>query len=199
LLSYYPFIIFIYRFMASMNKVILIGNVGNDPEVRYLDGGSVVAKFSVATNERYTTRTGEQVDQTEWFRVEVWNDQAKTIEKYVRKGNQIYVEGRLKTETYTDRDGKERFSLTVRATTFQFLGSARQDGADGGGESYAESTPAPAPRQQAAPARQAQPAPAPQPRSEAPAPARQAAPAAARKPETVPDDMNNAGDDDLPF
>ncbi|GAB3904639.1 hypothetical protein GCM10028803_34350 [Larkinella knui] len=182
--------------MASMNKVILIGNVGNDPEVRYLDGGSVVAKFSVATNERYTTRTGEQVDQTEWFRVEVWNDQAKTIEKYVRKGNQIYVEGRLKTETYTDRDGKERFSLTVRATTFQFLGSARQDGADGGGESYAESA-APAPRQQAAPqpapARQAQPQPAPQP-----APARQAAPAA-RKPEPVPDDMNNAGDDDLPF
>ncbi len=181
--------------MASMNKVILIGNVGNDPEVRYLDGGSVVAKFSVATNERYTTRTGEQIDQTEWFRVEVWNDQAKTVEKYVRKGNQIYVEGRLKTETYTDREGKERFSLTVRATTFQFLGSARQDGAEGGGESYAESTPAP--RQQAAP----QPAPARQP---APQPQATAQPAprpapAARKPEPVPDDMNNAGDDDLPF
>lgn len=182
--------------MASMNKVILIGNVGNDPEVRYLDGGSVVAKFSVATNERYTTRTGEQVDQTEWFRVEVWNDQAKTIEKYVKKGNQIYVEGRLKTETYTDRDGKERFSLTVRATTFQFLGG-RQDGGSDGGESYAESTPrsdVSAPRQQAAPAAPARQA-APQP---APAPARQAAPAA-RKPEPVPDDMNNAGDDDLPF
>ncbi|MGA0557536.1 single-stranded DNA-binding protein [Larkinella sp. VNQ87] len=183
--------------MASMNKVILIGNVGNDPEVRYLDGGSVVARFSVATNERYTTRTGEQVDQTEWFRVEVWNDQAKTIEKYVRKGNQIYVEGRLRTETYTDREGKERFSLTVRATTFQFLGG-RQDGSDGG-ESYSE----PAPRQQAAPAPRAEaPArPAPQPRSDvsapAPAPARQAAPA--RKPEPVPDDFNNAGDDDLPF
>ncbi|MGM9510663.1 single-stranded DNA-binding protein [Larkinella sp. GY13] len=180
--------------MASMNKVILIGNVGNDPEVRYLDGGSVVAKFSVATNERYTTRTGEQVDQTEWFRVEVWNDQAKTVEKYVRKGNQIYVEGRLKTETYTDREGKERFSLTVRATTFQFLGSARQDGAEGGGESYAES--APASRQQAAP----QPAPArqaPQPQAAA-QPAPRPAPAA-RKPEPVPDDMNNAGDDDLPF
>ncbi|MGV3560968.1 single-stranded DNA-binding protein [Larkinella arboricola] len=179
--------------MASMNKVILIGNVGNDPEVRYLDGGSVVAKFSVATNERYTTRTGEQVDQTEWFRVEVWNDQAKTVEKYVRKGNQIYVEGRLKTETYTDREGKERFSLTVRATTFQFLGS-RQDGSDGG--DYQE----PAPRQQAAP--QAAPAPAPRQAAPQPAPARQAAPQAApaaRKPEPVPDDMSNAGDDDLPF
>ncbi|MRS60183.1 single-stranded DNA-binding protein [Larkinella terrae] len=181
--------------MASMNKVILIGNVGNDPEVRYLDGGSVVAKFSVATNERYTTRTGEQVDQTEWFRVEVWNDQAKTIEKYVKKGNQIYVEGRLRTESYTDREGKERFSLTVRATTFQFLGG-RQDGGSDSGESYAESAPradVSAPRQQAAPA-PARPA-APQP---APAPARQAAPAA-RKPEPVPDDLNNAGDDDLPF
>lgn len=178
--------------MASMNKVILIGNVGNDPEVRYLDGGSVVAKFSVATNERYTTRTGEQVDQTEWFRVEVWNDQAKTVEKYVRKGNQIYVEGRLKTETYTDREGKERFSLTVRATTFQFLGGGRQDGSDGG--DYQES--APAPRQQAAP--QPAPAPAPAPRQAAPqpTPARQAT---ARKPEPVPDDMSNAGDDDLPF
>ena len=179
--------------MASMNKVILIGNVGNDPEVRYLDGGSVVAKFSVATNERYTTRTGEQVDQTEWFRVEVWNDQAKTIEKYVRKGQQIYVEGRLKTETYTDREGKERFSLTVRATTFQFLGG-RQDGAEGG-ESYAE--PAPRQQQQAAPARQ------PQPQADQPAAARQSAPradvSAARKPEPVPDDLNTAGDDDLPF
>ncbi|KAA9349559.1 single-stranded DNA-binding protein [Larkinella humicola] len=181
--------------MASMNKVILIGNVGNDPEVRYLDGGSVVAKFSVATNERYTTRTGEQIDQTEWFRVEVWNDQAKTVEKYVRKGNQIYVEGRLKTETYTDREGKERFSLTVRATTFQFLGSARQDGAEGGGESYAESTPSP--RQQAAPQPAPARQPAPQPQA-APQPAPRPAPAA-RKPEPVPDDMNNAGDDDLPF
>ncbi|MFD1144527.1 single-stranded DNA-binding protein [Larkinella insperata] len=183
--------------MASMNKVILIGNVGNDPEVRYLDGGSVVAKFSVATNERYTTRTGEQVDQTEWFRVEVWNDQAKTVEKYVRKGNQIYVEGRLKTETYTDREGKERFSLTVRATTFQFLGGGRQDGAEGG--DYQDAPPAP--RQQATP----QPVPAPAPRQAAPqpAPARPTAPRAeapaARKPEPVPDDMSNAGDDDLPF
>ncbi|GAB3327435.1 hypothetical protein GCM10027299_28050 [Larkinella ripae] len=178
-----------------MNKVILIGNVGNDPEVRYLDGGSVVAKFSVATNERYTTRTGEQVDQTEWFRVEVWNDQAKTIEKYVRKGNQIYVEGRLKTETYTDRDGKERFSLTVRATTFQFLGG-RQDGSDSG--DYQEPAPrseAAAPRQQAAPAPAAQPA---RPAAQQPAPAPRQAPAA-RKPEPVPDDMSNAGDDDLPF
>lgn len=180
--------------MASLNKVIIIGNVGNDPDVRYLDGGSVVAKFSVATNERYTTRTGEQVESTEWFRVEVWNDQAKTIEKYVRKGQQIYVEGRLRTETYTDKEGKERFSLGVRATTFQFLGGPndRQDG--GAYEAPAQQAAAP---QAAAP----QPAPAPAaPRQQA-APQQQAAPrqqAQRREPEPVPFE-SNSGDDDLPF
>lgn len=189
--------------MASLNKVIIIGNVGNDPDVRYLDGGSVVAKFSVATNERYTTRTGEQVESTEWFRVEVWNDQAKTIEKYVRKGQQIYVEGRLRTETYTDREGKERFALNVRATTFQFLGGPndRQDGA--AYDAPAQAVPQPTPqRQPAAPA----PQPAPSSRPPAapaaqPAPRQQAAPQRqqpARQPEPVPFE-SNGGDDDLPF
>jgi len=185
--------------MASLNKVIIIGNVGNDPEVRYLDGGSVVAKFSVATNERYTTRTGEQVESTEWFRVEVWNDQAKTIEKYVRKGQQIYVEGRLRTETYTDREGKEKFSLGVRATTFQFLGGPN----DRDGGSY--EAPA-APAQQASPARQ-QPAPQAAPAQQAaPPPRQQAAPVQQaprqqpprREPDPVPFE-SNSGDDDLPF
>ncbi|AQG81881.1 single-stranded DNA-binding protein [Spirosoma montaniterrae] len=172
--------------MASLNKVILIGNVGNDPDVRYLDGGSVVAKFSVATNERYTTRTGEQVESTEWFRVEVWNDQAKTVEKYVRKGQQIYVEGRLRTETYTDREGKERFALNVRATTFQFLGGPndRQDEA-------------PAQQQQAAPRQQAAPAPAQRPQA-APAPARQQPARQEAAPAPAAFD-NSGGDDDLPF
>ncbi|RYC67308.1 MULTISPECIES: single-stranded DNA-binding protein [Spirosoma] len=182
--------------MASLNKVIIIGNVGSDPDVRYLDGGSVVAKFSVATNERYTTRTGEQVESTEWFRVEVWNDQAKTIEKYVRKGQQIYVEGRLRTETYTDREGKERFALNVRATTFQFL-SGPNDRQEGTGYD----APAAAPQAQPAPARQ-QAAPAPQPaatRQQA-APARQqaAAPERRREPDPMPFE-SNSGDDDLPF
>ena len=167
--------------MASLNKVIIIGNVGNDPDVRYLDGGSVVAKFSVATNERYTTRSGEQVESTEWFRVEVWNDQAKTIEKYVRKGQQIYVEGRLKTETYTDKEGKERFSLNVRATTFQFLGGPN-DRQDDGSE---QQQPA---RQQSAPAQADAPA-KPAPTRQQAAPAQQPAPAF----------EGNGNDDDLPF
>ena len=179
--------------MASLNKVILIGNVGNDPEVRYLDGGSVVAKFSVATNERYTTRTGEQVESTEWFRVEVWNDQAKIIEKYVRKGQQIYVEGRLRTETYTDKEGKERFSLGVRASTFQFLGGPndRQDG----GAGYE----APRPQQAAAPAPQpAAERPASRPQAAAPQPAPARPQPARREPDPVPFE-SNSGDDDLPF
>lgn len=174
--------------MASLNKVIIIGNVGNDPDVRYLDGGSVVAKFSVATNERYTTRTGEQVESTEWFRVEVWNDQAKTVEKYVKKGQQIYVEGRLRTETYTDREGKERFALNVRATTFQFLGGPndRQDGME---------APAAAPaRQQAAPA--PQPAPA---RQQTPAPQAATRQQPARKEPAPAAFESSSGDDDLPF
>ena len=174
--------------MASLNKVIIIGNVGNDPDVRYLDGGSVVAKFSVATNERYTTRSGEQVESTEWFRVEMWNDQAKTIEKYVRKGQQIYIEGRLKTETYTDKEGKERFSLNVRATTFQFLGGSndrQDDGADQQQQPAQQQQPV---RQQAAPA-QATPAPRPAPARQQAAPAPQPAPAF----------ESNGNDDDLPF
>lgn len=180
--------------MASLNKVIIIGNVGNDPEVRYLDGGSVVAKFSVATNERYTTRTGEQIESTEWFRVEVWNEQAKTIEKYLRKGHQIYVEGRLRTETYTDRDGKERFSLTVRATTFQFLGGPNDRQEAPSYEAPAQQAP---PRQQAAPqlaqpVRQQTMATAERPRQQ---PA--GTPDRRREPDPVP--FESAGDDDLPF
>ncbi|MBO0951637.1 single-stranded DNA-binding protein [Fibrella forsythiae] len=172
--------------MASLNKVILIGNVGNDPEVKYFDGGSVVARVSLATNETYTNRNNERVEQTEWFRVEFWNEQAKTIEKYLKKGNQLYVEGRLRTETYTDKEGKERFSLGVRAQTFQFIGSNRPE--DGG---QFES----APRQQ----QQAAPAPAPRPQAQA-QPAPQAAPARQAAPKAAPAAFDNSGgDDDLPF
>jgi single-strand DNA-binding protein len=176
--------------MASLNKVILIGNVGNDPEVKYFDGGSVVARVSLATNETYTNRNNERVEQTEWFRVEFWNEQAKTIEKYLKKGNQLYVEGRLRTETYTDKEGKERFSLGVRAQTFQFIGTNRPE--DGG-----QPEPA-APRQQpvAAPAASARPQAQAQPAAPQAAPARQAAPKAAPAPVAFD---NNGGDDDLPF
>jgi single-strand DNA-binding protein len=164
--------------MASFNKVTLIGHLGSDPEMRYLDGGAAVVRFNVATTEKYTNRNGEKVEQTEWFRVEFWNDQAKLAEQYLKKGNPVYVEGRLRTETWTDKEGKERFSLSVRGSVLQFLGG--REGSEGGYES---------PRQQAAPTPQPQaPRPAPQP-----APARQT-----RQPEPTPFE-GNGGDDDLPF
>ena len=175
--------------MASLNKMTIIGNLGADPEVRYLDGGAVVATFNVATTEKYTNRNGEKVEQTEWFRIELWNEQAKVAEKYLKKGNSVYVEGRLRTELWTDKEGKERTSLRVRASTMQLLGSPNSDRSD--------DVPYEAPRQQAAPA---QPAPAPerprqQPAAAAPQPARAAS---RREPEPVPFE-SNAGDDDLPF
>ncbi|AUD05229.1 single-stranded DNA-binding protein [Spirosoma pollinicola] len=176
--------------MASLNKMTIIGNLGADPEVRYLDGGAVVATFNVATTEKYTNRNGEKVEQTEWFRVELWNEQAKVAEKYLKKGNSVYVEGRLRTELWTDKEGKERTSLRVRASIMQLLGSPNEN-QGGGNEPYeaprqqsAPAQPASAPRQQAAP--QAAPAPRPQ------------APAQRREPEPVPFESNSS-DDDLPF
>lgn len=187
--------------MASLNKMTIIGNLGADPEVRYLDGGAVVATFNVATTEKYTNRGGEKVEQTEWFRVELWNEQAKVAEKYLKKGNAVYVEGRLRTEIWTDKEGKERTSLRVRANTMQLLGSPNTDRQDDG---YYE-----APRQQAAPAAPTVPAPQPAaPRQQSapvpPAPAtttpeRPRQPAERRRePEPMPFE-SNSGDDDLPF
>ena len=167
----------------------IIGNLGADPEVRYLDGGAVVATFNVATTEKYTTRTGEKVEQTEWFRIELWNEQAKVAEKYLKKGNSVYVEGRLRTELWTDKEGKERTSLRVRANTMQLLGSPNSDRQDE--PSYE------APRQQAAPAQPVS-APRQQPTPQPAQPARQQAAPARREPEPVPFE-SNSGDDDLPF
>lgn len=175
--------------MASLNKMTIIGNLGADPEVRYLDGGAVVATFNVATTEKYTNRNGEKVEQTEWFRIELWNEQAKVAEKYLKKGNSVYVEGRLRTELWTDKEGKERTSLRVRANTMQLLGSPNSDRSDE--PSYE------APRQQAAPAQPASAA-RQQPAPPAAQPARQQAAPARREPEPVPFE-SNSGDDDLPF
>lgn len=183
--------------MASLNKMTIIGNLGADPEVRYLDGGAVVAQFNVATTEKYTNRNGEKVEQTEWFRVELWNEQAKVAEKYLKKGNPVYIEGRLRTEVWTDKEGKERTSLRVRANTMQLLGSPTNDRQDDG---YSE---APAPRQQAVPVSAP---PQAAPRQQAPsqqqvAPVQQAAPRQQpqrREPDPVPFE-SNSGDDDLPF
>ena len=106
----------------SFNKITLVGNLGRDPELRYTPQGTPVCTFSMATNERRKDRNGEMQDQTTWFRITLWNRQAETASQYLQKGRPVYIEGRLRVEEYTDRDGKQRYSLEVTATDMQFIG-----------------------------------------------------------------------------
>jgi single-strand DNA-binding protein len=109
--------------MASVNKVILIGNLGRDPEVRYTTGGTPVANFSMATTERWSDQSsGERKERTEWHKVVVWGKQAEIAGEYLHKGKQVYVEGSLQTREWTDRDGNKRYTTEVRAQRFQMLG-----------------------------------------------------------------------------
>ena len=116
--------------MASLNKVMIIGNLGRDPEMRFTANGQAVANFSVACNRRYTTRDGEQRDETEWVRVVCWGRQAEIAGQYLQRGSQIYVEGRLQTRSWEDQQGQTRYMTEVVANNFQFLGS-RSGGAGG--------------------------------------------------------------------
>jgi single-strand DNA-binding protein len=113
----------------SFNKVIIVGNLGRDPELRYTAQGTPVCSFSVATNERRKDKNGEMQDQTTWFRITLWNRLAETASQYLQKGRQVYIEGRLRVEEYVDRDGKPRHSLEVFATDMQFIGTRGDDGA----------------------------------------------------------------------
>jgi single-strand DNA-binding protein len=108
----------------SFNKIIIVGNLGRDPELRYTPQGTAVCNFSVATNERRRDKAGEQQDVTTWFRVNAWGRQAENVSKYLSKGRRVYVEGRLHVEEWTDRDGKSRYTLEVNASDIQFLDSA---------------------------------------------------------------------------
>jgi single-strand DNA-binding protein len=105
----------------SFNKIIIIGNLGRDPELRYTPQGSAVCNFPVATSERRKNASGEQEEITTWFRVSAWGRQAELANEYLTKGKPVYVEGRLRVEEYTDRDGKPRTSLEVNATDVQFI------------------------------------------------------------------------------
>lgn len=107
----------------SFNKIIVVGNLGRDPELRYTPQGNAVCNFSVATSEKKRDKSGEMQEVTTWFRVTTWNKQAETASKYLTKGRSVYVEGRLRIEEWTDRDGKNRYTLEVNATDLQFLGS----------------------------------------------------------------------------
>lgn len=113
----------------SFNKIILVGNLGRDPELRYTPQGTPVCSFSLATNEKKKDKTtGENLDITTWFRVTLWGRQAETASQYLTKGRPVYIEGRLRQEEWTDRDGKTRMSLEVHGTDMQFIGGG------GGGE-----------------------------------------------------------------
>lgn len=113
--------------MASFNKIMIVGYLGRDPEIRYTPQGQPVCNFSVATTERRKDNTGEYQDLTTWFKITVWGRQAEVANQYLSKGKQVFVEGRLRQTEYTDREGTTRTTLEVNATDLQFLGS-RGDG-----------------------------------------------------------------------
>jgi len=113
----------------SVNKVILVGNVGKDPDVRHLEGGIAVARFPLATNETYTDKNGQKVTQTEWHNIVVWRNQAEIVEKYVKSGKLLYVEGRLRTSSYDDKEtGVKKYFTEVHCTNFRFLGPSTGEG-----------------------------------------------------------------------
>lgn len=108
--------------MAGVNKVILVGNLGADPEVKYLEGDKAVAKLRLATTESYKDRNGNRVDQTEWHDLEMWDGQAKIAEQYLKKGSQLYVEGKIKTDTWQDEQGQNKYRTKIRVLSFTMLG-----------------------------------------------------------------------------
>lgn len=163
--------------MASVNKVIIVGNLGRDPETRYMPSGDAVTNINVATTDRYKDKqSGEMREATEWHRISFFGKLAEIAGQYLKKGSQVYVEGSLRTRKYTDKDGVEKYATEIRAETMQMLGGRQgMGGPADGGDGYDAPRSAPA----------ARPA----------APAARPAPAAARPAPTGFDDM----DDDIPF
>ncbi|MDP2257962.1 MAG: single-stranded DNA-binding protein [Polaromonas sp.] len=165
--------------MASVNKVIIVGNLGRDPEMRSFPSGDQVANVTIATTDKWKDKqSGEMKEATEWHRVVFNGRLAEIVGQYLRKGSQVYVEGSLRTRKWTDQSGVEKFTTEIRADQMQMLGSRQGMGGPGGDDGGGYE----APRQAAAPAR----APAPAPRQAAPAPSKAA---------SGFDDM----DDDIPF
>lgn len=117
---------------GGINKVILIGNLGNDPEMRHTPNGAGVCEFRLATNEAWTDKQGQRQERTEWHRVVVWGKKAEVCSKYLSKGRQVYVEGRLRTRSWEDKEGNKRYTTEVVANDVQFLGGAGGGGGGGG-------------------------------------------------------------------
>lgn len=123
-----------------VNKVILIGNVGADPDVRYLEGGTAVANLRLATTERYKNKNGENIDQTEWHNIVLWRGLAEIVEKYVHKGMRLYIEGRIRTRSWDDQNGNKRYTTEIWADNMQML-SYKQEGDNTGAVPRSFNTP----------------------------------------------------------
>jgi single-strand DNA-binding protein len=129
--------------MASVNKVILLGNLGRDPEVRFTQGGTPVANFTMATTDRWSDPSGEKKEKTEWHRIVVWGKQAEIAGEYLRKGRPVFIEGSLQTREWTDRDGNKRYTTEVRAQRLQLLGRPDDRGSSVGSPPAEEAPEAP--------------------------------------------------------
>jgi single-strand DNA-binding protein len=132
----------------GINKAILVGRLGGDPEVRHLEGGSIVARLNVATTESYKNRNGERVDETEWHTVNFWGRTAEVAEKYLKKGDMIYVEGRIRTRKWEDKEGNARYTTEIVGQNMTMLGS-KGDRPEGGNQA---APPTQSPAQESAPA-----------------------------------------------
>ena len=129
--------------MGSVNKVILVGNLGRDAELRYTPGGAAIAKFSLATTEKWTDKSGSPQERTEWHNIDLWGKQAETLAEYLTKGKQVYVEGRLQSDEYTDKEGIKRKSIRVRCDRVVLLGGGGRGAMmDRGAEPVAAHAPA---------------------------------------------------------
>jgi len=171
--------------MASVNKVIIVGNLGRDPEIRYMPSGDAIANIAVATSYKSKDKnTGEQKELTEWHRISFFGRLAEIVGQYLKKGSSVYVEGRLQTRKYTDKDGIERYATDIIAENMQMLGGRQgMGGGDsyggGGGDSYGGDGGYDAPPSRPAP--------------------RQAPPAPAARPQPKPAPNFSDMDDDIPF
>jgi single-strand DNA-binding protein len=133
--------------MAGVNKVILVGNLGKDPEIRTLDNGRSVASFSLATTESYKDKNGQKVDNTEWHNIVMWSPLAEIAQKYLKKGNQVYLEGKLTTRSWDDKEGNKRYTTEVVVRDMTLLGSP----SGAGGRNEADPGPAATSSQMSAP------------------------------------------------
>jgi single-strand DNA-binding protein len=165
--------------MASVNKVIIVGNLGRDPEIRYMPSGDAIANIAVATSFKSKDRnTGEQKELTEWHRISFFGRLAEIVGQYLKKGSSVYVEGRLQTRKYTDKDGVEKYATDIVAENMQMLGGRQGMGGDAGMDDggYEQRTSRPQQQQQ-----------------------RQAPPAPAARPQPKPAPNFSDMDDDIPF